>query len=538
MQNENSRTPLAGSVRPATKLSRKVGEADQLEIIEALIILRHGQSPNVLATELSARWPRSRRYLKRHEFSSMHGATAADIERLQEFARQYGLEVSRTHAGRRSVWLNGSAQQLGAAFGVSLSLFECSTGECLGHTEELSLPSELAGIIEGVFGLDRRPIARPHFRRRAARPDAGTGSNEVGGALTPPQVASLYNFPNDATGDGQCIGLIELGGGYSESDLQAYFQMLQLSLPVITPVSVSGVANSPGVNASSDTEVMLDVEVAGSVAPSAKLAVYFAPNSEKGFIEAVSTAIHDEANRPSIVTISWGEDESYWSAQARTSFDQILQEAGTLGVTICASAGDYGSTDGVSGGQAHVSYPASSPYVLACGGTSQAVSDTELAVEVVWNDLSSGGGATGGGISSVFPQPAYQKGVAALEAMTAVQGRGVPDVAGLADSASAYSVRVNGADSVIGGTSAVAPLWAGLIARINQKLGTPSGYLNPLLYGQLSQASATQDIVTGNNGAFQAGQSWDACTGWGSPNGSALCNALEQAGTTAAPASS
>jgi kumamolisin len=417
---------------------------------------------------------------------------------------------------------------LGAAFGVTLSRFECSTGDCLGFTEELSVPSELAAIIEGVFGLDRRPIARPHFRQRVARPDAATGSGEIGNALTPPQVADLYNFPNDATGDGQCIGLIELGGGYSESDLQAYFQMLQLPMPVIIPVPVSGVANNPGVNASSDTEVMLDLEVAGSVAPGAKLAVYFAPNSEKGFIEAVSSAVHDEANRPSIVTISWGEDESYWSAQARTTFDQILQEAGTLGVTVCASAGDYGSTDGVSGGQAHVSYPASSPYVLACGGTSQSTSNTESAVEVVWNDLSSGGGATGGGISAVFPQPTYQKGVAVLEAMTAVQGRGVPDVAGLADSASAYLVRVNGADSVIGGTSAVAPLWAGLIARVNQKLGTQAGYLNPLLYGQLSQASVTQDIVTGNNGAFQAGQSWDACTGWGSPNGGALCDALDQ----------
>lgn len=453
----------------------------------------------------------------------MHGAAASDLKRIEEFARTYDLQISRTHVGRRSVWLSGTVEKLSAAFGVTLALFECPTGTCLGFTEELSVPSELASIVQGVFGLDRRPIARPHFRRRLTNASVSGGVSGVNGSLTPPQVAALYDFPADTSGSGQCIALIELGGGYSESDLATYFQSLGIAVPVITPVSVSGVTNSPGVDANSDTEVMLDVEVAGSVAPNAKLAVYFAPNSEKGFIEAVSSAAHDSANKPSVITISWGEDESYWSAQARQTLDQIIQETGVLGVTVCASAGDHGSTDGIQDGLAHVSFPASSPYALACGGTSRPDGN----VQVVWNDLSSGGGATGGGISAFFPQPAYQNGIAALEAMTAVQGRGVPDVAGLADSQSAYLVQANGAESVIGGTSAVAPLWAALIARLNQKLQKPTGYLNPLLYGDLQQASVTQDIVDGNNGAFQAGAGWDACTGWGTPNGSALMSALE-----------
>lgn len=528
-----------GSVRPATKLSRKVADADPLETIEVLLILRYASALDGRAADLSSRWPRARRYLHHDEFASIHGAADGDVEAVQEFARHYELKLLEKHVGRRSIWLKGAVQQFGEAFSVTLSNFEYADGDCLGFTEELSVPSKLAPIIQGAFGLDRRPIAKPHFRPRVARPDAATGASEVADALTPPQVAALYNFPTDATGEGQCIGLIELGGGYSAFDLQAYFQMLQLPMPVITPVSVSGVTNSPGASSSSDTEVMLDLEVAGSVAPGAKLAAYFAPNSEKGFIEAVSSAIHDQVNKPSVITISWGEDESSWSAQARTTFDQILQEAGTLGVTVCASAGDYGSADGVSGGQSHVSYPASSAYVLACGGTSRFQSSGESSAEVVWNDLSSGGGATGGGISAVFPQPAYQSGVDTLKTTTAVHGRGVPDVAGLADSASAYLVRVNGADSVIGGTSAVAPLWAGLIARVNQKLGTPAGYLNPLLYNQLSKAQVTQDIINGNNGAFEAAAGWDACTGWGIPNGSALCNALDQgAADPATPTSS
>ena len=173
----------------------------------------------------------------------------------------------------------------------------------------------------------------------------------------------------------------------------------------------------------------------------------------------------------------------------------------------------------------NVDFPASDPYVLACGGTSLQASGNSITSETVWNDGAQGG-ATGGGISTVFPLPPYQEGLSA--ALTAgetqpLAKRGVPDVAGDADENTGYDVRVDGSDTVIGGTSAVAPLWAGLIARINSTNGKPVGYVNPMLY---PNQAAFNDITQGNNGDFAAATGWDACTGMGSPNGTKIASVL------------
>jgi kumamolisin len=205
-----------------------------------------------------------------------------------------------------------------------------------------------------------------------------------------------------------------------------------------------------------------------------------------------------------------------------TQFNQAFQNAAALGVSVCAAAGDNGSADGVTDGHAHVDFPASSPYVLGCGGTRLVASGTSIASETVWNE--SADSATGGGVSTAFAQPTYQKNIPAPA--PSAHGRGVPDVAGDADPATGYQVRVDGQTFVIGGTSAVAPLWAGLIALFNQKLKTPVGFLNPLLYGSLSTRGVFHDVTSGNNGAFTARQGWDACTGWGSPIGVKLLIAL------------
>jgi kumamolisin len=202
-----------------------------------------------------------------------------------------------------------------------------------------------------------------------------------------------------------------------------------------------------------------------------------------------------------------------------TQYDQAFQTAAALGVTICVAAGDNGSSDGETDGKVHVDFPASSPNLLGCGGTALIAAGTTISSETVWNEGPDS--ATGGGISSTFPLPDYQKNVPMPGAF-----RGVPDIAGDADPNTGYQVRVDGQDMVIGGTSAVAPLWAGLIALINQKLGTPAGFLNPLLYGSLSGKNLFNDVTSGNNGAYSAGPGWDACTGWGSPDGSMLLAAL------------
>jgi kumamolisin len=296
-------------------------------------------------------------------------------------------------------------------------------------------------------------------------------------------------------------------------------------VPNVTAVSVDGGANLPTNPNGADSEVMLDIEVAGSIAPAAKIAVYFTPNTDQGFLDALTTAIHDTTNNPSVISISWGGPESSWTQQAMTAFDNACQSAAALGVTITVACGDNGSTDGVSDGANHVDFPASSPNVLACGGTQISTSGTSLTGEVVWDDLSAGGGATGGGVSAVFPLPTWQQNANVSGATNGGTGRGVPDVAGDAAPSTGYQIQVDGQSEVVGGTSAVAPLWAGLIALMNQQLGKPLGFLNPQIYPLLGSA-AFNDITQGNNGAFSAGPGWDACTGLGSPEGSSLLAGL------------
>jgi len=302
--------------------------------------------------------------------------------------------------------------------------------------------------------------------------------------------------------------------------MQNYFRKLGISLPVITAQSVDGALNAPSTADSADGEVALDIEVAGAVAPGAKIVVYFAPNTDKGFLDAISTAIHDSVNSPSVISISWGASESQWTEQAMQNFNETFMSAAALGVTITVAAGDNGSSDRETDGKAHVDFPASSPYAIACGGT-RLLSDSET----VWNDQD--GWATGGGISDNFPVPDYQKNISLPASVNGnkKKGRGVPDIAANADSASGYNVLVDGQWTVVGGTSAVAPLIAGLIALANQKLKRKVGFIQPKIYA--SSSTVFKDITEGNNitaknGGYSAGPGWDACTGLGVPLGNVI----------------
>jgi kumamolisin len=272
---------------------------------------------------------------------------------------------------------------------------------------------------------------------------------------------------------------------------------------------------------------MLDIEVLGSIAPKAQIAVYFAPNTDAGFLDAITTAIHDTQHNPSAISISWGGAESTWTSQAMQAMDQAFQDAASLGISVLAAAGDNGSSDGVKGNLAHVDFPASAPYTTGCGGTKLQSSGNQITNEIVWNELPRDG-ATGGGVSDAFPLPSWQTqaGVPPSANPGGHVGRGVPDVSGDADPLTGYFVCVDGTQTTVGGTSAVAPLWSGLIVLINQKLSKPAGYLNPILYGGTGASKAFHDIVFGNNGAYAAKKGWDACTGWGSPDGANLLAAL------------
>lgn len=525
------RVELKGSTRKQLPGARRVGTADPNERIQATVFLRRGvtntpsPTPFPAIDELGARSQRNRKHLSREEFASAHGASREDLAAVQRFAKQYGLEVLTQSAARRSVILTGTVKAFTDAFEAQLGRWEHSSGTYRCRTGTLTIPSELDGVILGVFGIDNRPQAKTHFRIRK-----NVNAQAAAAALSPVQVARAYDFPSGSNGNGQCIGIVELGGGYNAQDLQTFFSGLGIAMPKVTAVPVDGAVNSPtGDSSGPDGEVELDIEVAGAVAPAAQIAVYFAPNTDAGFLDALTTAIHDTNLKPTVISISWGGPESSWTQAALNSFNSACQDAATLGVTILAASGDNGSSDGVSDGTPTVDFPASSPYVLGCGGTKLQISGSSITSEQAWNDLSQDEGATGGGVSEFFGIPTFQLNAGIPKAPNGFAGRGVPDVAGNADPETGYNVVVDGQTIVIGGTSAVAPLWAGLIALINQSLGKNAGYLNPLLY-TMSVESAMHDIKMGSNGTYSAGPGWDACTGLGSPDGSKLLTALRQGG--------
>jgi len=519
---------IPGSERKPMKGATKTAAADPNEVMQATIVLRPRQS-SANAEPLEALVARGGR-LTREEYQARYGADPADVQTVLKFASSFGLALTKVDMGARTLTLTGKTSNFSKAFQVELAKYEHSGGSYRGRTGAISIPQELSDIIRSVHGLDNRPQAKPHFRLAKNTKKARTAA-AAATSYTAVQVAKAYNFPTGANGKGETVGIIELGGGYNQSDLSTYFSNLNISpVPSVVAVSVDGGTNSPtGDPNGPDTEVMLDIEVVGSVASGANIAVYFAPNTDAGFLDAINQAVNDTVNKPSILSISWGGPESSWTAQSLQSFNSALQSAAAVGVSVCVAAGDDGSTDGVTDGEDHVDFPASSPYALACGGTTLKISGSTISSEVVWNDLSSNDGATGGGVSGTFPIPTWQANanVPPSTNPSGFAGRGMPDVAGDADPATGYQIEADGQSFAVGGTSAVAPLWAGLIALFNQSQGKSLGYLNPTLYQNVGESGAAfHDITSGNNGDYKAAVGWDPCTGWGSPNGAALLTAL------------
>lgn len=509
---------VAGSERGAAPGARPAGAVPDDEPVEVTVIVAP-RAPLPRPEVFGRRPLAERQYLSRREFAARHGADPRSLAAVGEFALAYGLTVRHSSAPRRSVVLAGSAKQMSDAFRTRLVRYRSPRGEHRGRTGPVYVPRWLAPIVEAVLGLDNRPqahskchvIPREHLARVKAT------------SFTPKRIAELYDFPHHLDGAGHRIAVIELAGGFRRRELQRYFAQLGLGTPKITAVSIDGARNRPGIDQEADHEVVGDIEVIGAVAPGAEMVVYFAPLSDRGFVDALTTAIFDP-REPSVISISWGQAELEWTGQARRAMDDAFRAAAALGITVCAATGDAGWTDGVSGRHAHVDYPASSPYVLACGGTSLTEQEGGT-FESVWNNHN--GNATGGGVSTLYELPGWQRKANVPRAVgRGGHGRGVPDVAGNADPQTGYLIGGGTDDFGWGGTSAVAPLWAGLIARLNQGLGKRVGHLNPLLYEGLAP-SAFNDVSSGGNGAYRARRGrWDACTGHGSPRASALLEAL------------
>jgi kumamolisin len=516
---------LPGSHKVAPGTLQLAGSLDPNERVQITLRLRPRRSLTGLKKHLTG----AAKPLTREEFENCYGARPEDIAKVEDFAHEHGLVVVEASVPRRTVVISGPLGSLTQAFKVEGLQRATHLGkEYRIRSGGIEVPAKLAPILEGVHGFDNRPQARPHFRHRPEKEAAAAEAKRELKTYTPVELGKLYNFPADADGSGQCIAIIELGGGYRSSDLQEYFEGLGLPNPKVVAISVDGGQNSPTTPDSADGEVLLDIEVAGALAPKALIAVYFAPNTDQGFLNAITSAVQDKLHKPSVISISWGSPESGWTAQSIRSYNEAFAVAGAMGVTVCAAAGDHGSSDmDPPDGKAHADYPASSPYVLGCGGTHLESSGGKITKEVVWNTRD--GWAGGGGVSDLFPVPTWQKTAEVPKSANpgGKAGRGVPDVAGDADPNTGYHIRVDGQNIVSGGTSAVAPLMAALIALINQKKRKPVGYINPTLYGKgVANSGAFRDIVEGDNGAYKAGPGWDACTGLGSVDGTKLLKAL------------
>jgi kumamolisin len=506
--------PLPGGVqRPLPHAIRAANPVPTDTVIEVTLVLRHRAQPPD---------PAGAAPISRVQFAADFGADPADIELVTATVTALGARILAVRAAARQVRIEATAAELSRMFGTTLELVTTQdpTGAEVTHrvrTSALSVPAVLDGVVTAVLGLDDRPQARPQFRRPV--PAA------VSTSYNPLQLGRIYRFPEGTNGAGQAIAIIELGGGFEQADLDAYFAGLGITRPVVRAVGVDGGANAPEHDPNgADGEVLLDIEVAGALAPAATLVVYFAPNTDAGFVDAVAAAAHATPT-PTAISISWGLHEDGWSPQARAALDGALADAAVLGVTVTAAAGDDGSSDGATDGQPHVDFPASSPHALACGGTRLQANPTtgEVLSETVWNN-GAGHGATGGGVSEAFDRPSWQA-AAGVPLQHGKPGRGVPDVAAVADPQTGYRVRIDGTDTVIGGTSAVAPLWAALVTRLAQAANRRLGLIQPLLYGI---PRGFRDITTGSNGAFTAGPGWDACTGLGVPDGTGLLAGLRQ----------
>jgi kumamolisin len=501
--------------------------------------------------KLTTALPGERHYLSDADFTALYGASKEDLATIASWAAENHLTVVSQDAASKRTVVEGTIGDISKAFKVQLDEYDHpDLGHYRGRSGKIYLPAKVYGVIEGVFGLDDRPVGKPRFRRRRSRAMAlQAGVNPYPGCFFPTQAAALYNFPTAYDGTGQNVAVFAFNGpnkkqqgGYSLPALQEYFtKILNLKTPAITDVVVQGPGNDPGPdtqasNSQGDAtgEVMLDMCTVGAISPGAHIYMYFSEFTSKGWVDILHSAITGP-NQISVISNSYGNPEqdpnSAWSKMGVSVVNQALEAAVAKGITVFSAAGDDGSSDEGKGGP-EVDFPASSPYVMGVGGTRLVASPGAKPVitgETVWNDLLQGNGAGGGGISVVFSKPSWQDGVKVPPSVVAPHtiGRGVPDVAAVADPDTALVVmHVDGKSlDAIGGTSAAAPLWAALIARINQGLGASCGFLNTLLYTKFA-TGVLRDITTGNNGAYSAGPGWDACTGLGSPDGDKLLAAL------------
>jgi kumamolisin len=533
---------LAGSMRQVRSGAKVMGAAGPEEWVEAVIKVRRRKP-------LPALEGRPDRTITREQLEAEYGADPADVESVKSVMVGFGLTILKEDIISCSIRVGASLDQIEAAFDVKLFHYSHPDGNYRGRKGNLHIPAQLAEIVTGVFGLDnRKMVKRRPLRRKILSPGMAKQAAASRSWFYPAELATIYSFP-EGNGQGQTVGILEFGGGYFPDDLATFCQNAGVSVPSVKAISVNNTSTNQKDGA--EGEVMLDVEVIAGVCPAAAIVVYFSTFDEGGWVDAIDSAVHDKTNPLTVLSVSWGYAEDApggWSDGAIDAINDTLKAAALLGVTICVAAGDDGSDDQVGDGHAHVDFPSSSPYVLGVGGTTLRKKTGGGVTETAWKDgdglRQDNGGSTGGGVSVHFPRPDWQKVAVVSVNPGSISGRVVPDVSADASANTGYWTVVDGQGGASGGTSAAAPLWAALIARINASLGKAgvAGYLTPLLYqavaggvagGATLGSTGCRDITSGDNktasiGGYTAGAGYDAVTGWGVPLGTALLDGLKK----------
>lgn len=547
MTRKEQRLPIQHG-QPRTLQSpakRSKAAPDLSKQVDVTFVLRSRGSEDEwreLVAKLTSGPPAERRYLTHAEFARKWGASPGDIQAVKKFAAAQRLKVVSADPFRRCVVVKGSLRQLSRAFSVDFFAVDHPQGTFHSHDKAPQIPQSIHPLVESVLGLDAVPAAVPH-----------TDAPVQWSGMDRRALLEAYAVPPRLTGKGQCVAIIELGGGYDKRDLVAYFKQFELPPPPVSRRGIDGVKNDPAPpammhqfmldatpqKAAKDPrinmaqvqwtiETMTDIDMVGTIAPEVSILVVQAPNTDPGQFHAVTAVIADRKNAPSALSISWGAPEQHQTSSLMRVLDRWFQAAAVLGITVCCSSGDMGAAPitSKSGKQTLTAqFPASSPSVLACGGTTL---HPKRRIEVAWDQTMNGVHmASGGGFSNVFPLPKWQQD-AGIDPQNWIpadtgsgKGRAVPDVAARANMQDGYCVIVGGEGVPCGGTSASAPLWAAVVAILNEQLKTRVGSLHAPLYdGSLSKG--IRDITAGNTGAFKACKGWDACTGWGSPRVEAL----------------
>ena len=528
------------------KGAKPIGQLDPDRHIHLTIVLAQKTPlgpPHSMAETSHGRPTSMPRLMTHAELRESHGAASGSAETIRAFAQRHNLTVVKDTSKQRTLRLSGSAYSLERAFNMRLEEFNYEGSRFFAPSGPIKVPEEWEGLVEVILGLHNLPHSNPRRHSSLCSLDPAAKISDL---------ARVYKFPDHLDAKGQTIGLIEFGGGFYPEDIQQFCGRLGIPAPRITVVRITDADNKPAnhtaiheflkvidgslsiaaeskesdsfFSAQSTAEVTMDLEILAALAPAAHIIVYFAPSDEQGLYHALNHAVHDEQHMPDVLSISWSFPEHVVSQTTIDSIETLLREAAHLGITVCASTGDAGAMNGSKDGSPSVNYPASSPYCLACGGTSSRITSATGDDEVVWNATHFGiYGASGGGISSRFHPPVWQKDAPVPTGPGGLKGRGLPDVAGLADPRYGCEMLIIGRPFASAGTSAVAPMWAALIARINQALGRRCGHLHPHLYtiGK-DEHSGLRAVLKGQNGYYHAGKRWNACTGYGTPRGVAL----------------